>query len=271
MDSGGEGIVQLPRLVQCLQSREFSRVVATSLALSTIFHGGSRVRSVDVDQQEGNNEGPGPEKDKDTDRERAHGAKLAAGTADIPSLLPVFIDTFSAPSAAAAAVSEEQAMEEVEIEVEEEEQLDGEEEEASYGVGVGAGGESASVSASHSMTLLSSDTSVNAADEIVHNNDHNDNNYKNENDDGMPSDRGEDGKNRNSADMAMPTNKRKIKKIIKVKRAKPVPAPAPAAAPASPAGGARPPPSATDWISKLDFLEFCQAVVDVKRYSVCTQ
>jgi len=279
VDSGGEGIVQLPRLVQCLQSREFSRVVATSLALSTIFHGGSRVRSVDVDHQEGNNEGPRSEKDTDTDKERAHGAKLAAGTADIPSLLPVFIDTFSAPSAAAAGVSEELAMEEeeeeVEIEVEEEEQLDGEEE-ASYGVGVGAGGESASVSASHSMTLLSSDTSVNAADEIAHNNDNNndndnnDNNDNNENDDGMPSDRGEDGKSRNSAEKAMTTtNKRKIKKIIKVKRAKLVPAPA--TAPLSPAGGARPPPSATDWISKLDFLEFCQAVVDVKRYSVCTQ
>lgn len=263
MDSGGEGIVQLPRLVQCLQSREFSRVVATSLALSTIFHGGSRVRNVDVNQQEGNNEGT------EKDNERAHGAKLAAGTADIPSLLPVFIDTFSAPSAAAA-VSEEQAMEEeeeeeeVEIEVEVEEQLNVEEE-ASFGVG--AGGESASVSASHSVTLLSSDTSVNAADEIVHNNDNNDNN---ENDDGMPNGRGEDGRNRNSADKAMTTtNKRKIKKTIKVKRAKPVPVPA--AAPASPAGGARPPPSATDWISKLDFLEFCQAVVDVKRYSVSTQ
>jgi hypothetical protein len=84
VDSGGEGIVPLHRLVQCLQSLEFSRVVATSLALSTIFHGGSYA------VLHGASAAP------------SKAVALAGGTADIPSLLPVFIDTFSAPSQEAA-------------------------------------------------------------------------------------------------------------------------------------------------------------------------
>lgn len=77
VDSGGEGIVPLQRLVQCLQSLEFSRVVATSLALSAIFHGGSHAEL----------HGAG-----------ARAGAIAGGAADLPSLLPVFIDTFSTPS-----------------------------------------------------------------------------------------------------------------------------------------------------------------------------
>ena len=82
VDSGGEGMVQLPRLVQCMQSLEFSRIVATSLALSTIFHGGSYALSHGVEDASG--------------RATRAGA-LPGATADLPSLLPVFIDTFSAP------------------------------------------------------------------------------------------------------------------------------------------------------------------------------
>jgi len=215
-------------------------VVATSLALSTIFHGGSRVRSVDANQQEdgqGGDEGSGKRKDKG----RSHGNKLAAGTADIPSLLPVFIDTFSAPSG----VPEEQ-----EVEVEEEVEVEVEAEVAEQQDEAVDGGDSAS----HSMTLLSSDNSVNAH-EIV-----------NDDDDGPTRSREADS----SPEKTMPTTKKKIKKMIKVKRIKPAPAPSPAA-PASPAAGRGGADAAIDWISKLDFLEFCQAVVDVKRYSVCIQ
>jgi hypothetical protein len=91
VDSGGEGIVPLHRLVQCLQSLEFSRVVATSLALSTIFHGGSHAAlhgASAAPSKQGQSASPA--------------VALAGGTADIPSLLPVFIDTFSAPSQEAA-------------------------------------------------------------------------------------------------------------------------------------------------------------------------
>jgi hypothetical protein len=91
VDSGGEGIVPLHRLVQCLQSLEFSRVVATSLALSTIFHGGSHAAlhgASTAPSKQGQSASPA--------------VALAGGTADIPSLLPVFIDTFSAPSQEAA-------------------------------------------------------------------------------------------------------------------------------------------------------------------------
>lgn len=76
----------LRRLVQCLQSVEFSRVVATSLALSTVFHGGSAA------VLHGATAPP-----SSSDSRSAHSVLLAGGTADIPSLLPVFLDTFSAP------------------------------------------------------------------------------------------------------------------------------------------------------------------------------
>lgn len=77
----------LRRLVQCLQSLEFSRVVATSLALSMVFHGGSAAVL--------HGAAATPSGDSHTSRS----APLAGGAADIPSLLPVFIDTFSAPAA----------------------------------------------------------------------------------------------------------------------------------------------------------------------------
>lgn len=126
VDSSGEGVVALHRLVQCLQSVEFSRVVSTSLALSTIFHGGSYATSSNSNsndvpsQAAGTGTGGQPmaqargeedkkEKVKETEGRtelkgsskgvRAVSSVSVAGTvADIPSLLPVFIDTFSAPA-----------------------------------------------------------------------------------------------------------------------------------------------------------------------------
>ena len=184
VDSGGEGVVALQRLVQCLQSMEFSRVVATSLALSTIFHGGSYASSNGVaisksnsnseGSAQGQEQGQGEEgeqekkgKDNVTAKASTTGSRLVsesgavsvsvsvAGTGDIPSLLPVFVDTFSAPAAIATAADDE----------EEDEQQQEQE---------------------------------------------------------------------------------KRKPVTNA----PIAAPSP------------------DWISKLDFLEFCQAVVDIKRYSV---
>lgn len=166
----------LQRLVQCLQSMEFSRVVATSLALSTIFHGGSYASSSGVaisrSQQQKSQEEEAPidavgvnAASADSGSKKADKGKgkaqlvSVAGTADIPSLLPVFVDTFSAP---APNVEPQQ----------------------------------------------------------------------------QPED--EEGKEREARPASSP----------------------------SPQASQTQQHQAPDWISKLDFLEFCQAVVDIKRYSV---
>ena len=69
IDFQGRGLLQLSRLVTCLLSAEFHRVVLTSAALSMIFAHGCY-----ADNARPNN---------------------GVRTIDIPPLLPVFIDTFS--------------------------------------------------------------------------------------------------------------------------------------------------------------------------------
>jgi len=69
VDFQGKGMVQLSRLVNCLLSDEFHRVVLTSTALSIVFAHGCY-----ADNARPNN---------------------GVRTVDIPPLLPVFIDTFS--------------------------------------------------------------------------------------------------------------------------------------------------------------------------------
>lgn len=77
VDFQGRGLLQLSRLVTCLLSAEYHRVVLTSVALSIIFAHGCY-----ADNARPNN---------------------GIRTVDIPPLLSVFIDTFSSTTTATTA------------------------------------------------------------------------------------------------------------------------------------------------------------------------
>lgn len=291
----------LQRLVQCLQSLEFSRVVATSLALSIIFHGGNFARSVAQQFEHTSTTRVGTESADSVggaagshnapygatgEKAQATGSKMsAAGPADIPSLLPVFIDTFSAP-----APEPEAEEEEIEIEVEEEDEDGGGDEGQvllAHGQVLTQADPARSPSLSPAAAAASSSPDRAAEKEagdvegegdeeeevelrgvgiaFQASSDSSAGDARTGTDAETETERKAERKAETEAERdgggTVPTGseKPKKKKTIKVRRVKDASGPVPSSAPAA----------AVDWISKLDFLEFCQAVVDVKRYSVC--
>ena len=184
-DSAGAGIVPLKLLVRCMQSFEFSRIVSTSLALSTIF-----AAATTENQAKGSSGGGGGGAQV--------GRARVLGSMDIPPLLPVFIDTFSAQP---------------EEEKEEEE------------------GQQHQQQRSEDGDRLAEDSNSQYSD-------------------GFESFRDDESRASSVPQQQHRSQKQQQTKHKQKQQHK------------------RSAPAATDWISKLDFLEFCQAAIDTKKYSV---
>jgi hypothetical protein len=230
VDGGGLGIVPLQRLIQCLQSLEFSRVVGSSLALSTIFHGGSFAKKLNPHPHLQSSGGGGTDGsggaavdaasgDQDAGKSKSRRgacAPLPISTADIPSLLPVFVDTFSAPT-------------EVEVEVEVEEEVEVTDDERANDVNdVGDDDGEGDEYDNDSFTAVSEEEEE-------------------------EEEKGGETAAKNTSKVNKKKNNNKKKKTKTVTRRTTVKRPATSEGP--------------DFISKLDFIEFCLAVVDIKRYS----